>query len=277
MILERLRPVRVGRLGWLGGLDPDRDSDRLTGPPVAWVAGRRVEAARDALRTRGWAVLRGLPFVDGGRVDEAAVLAISTAFGAPSSRDGGVPIRRVTPAPLGDGTTFSSRAGAAGLHTDAQYHRVPESLVCMFMVRPAASGGLTRLLTVRDAMAAVERRADGGRLISLLTQPVWRWRVPAEFAVDRNRPQYSATAAVLGPGGTTIRWRGDNLAPELPAMYRAAAQSVDRCFDSAPGMITVGLDAGDLVVVDNRRVLHGRTWFADSDRLLLRVRLWDSP
>jgi alpha-ketoglutarate-dependent taurine dioxygenase len=42
-------------------------------------------------------------------------------------------------------------------------------------------------------------------------------------------------------------------------------------------VVTLDLRAGDLIVVDNRRVLHGRTWFDDSRRLLLRVRLWRRP
>lgn len=262
MILKPSQPLSVKH-----GARPDSVS--------AWAVDPRLRDARDLVRERGWAVLRDLPFVAGGRGDEGAALAIASAFGVPSSRDGGTAVRRVAPAPLGDGTTFSSWRGAAGLHTDSQYHSVPEPLVCMFVVRPAASGGLTRLLSADDAIAAVAGRPDGDELLALLAQPIWRWRMPQEFAADPTRPQDSPPTAVLDGEGT-IRWRSDNLAPGLPAAQRAAAHVVGRCFDEAAGAIALRLDAGDLVIVDNRRVLHGRTWFADSRRLLLRVRLWES-
>jgi alpha-ketoglutarate-dependent taurine dioxygenase len=305
MILERLRPSHPSNVRHR--IRPDSAS--------AWAADPRLRDAREIVRERGWAVLRGLPVTGEARADEATALAIAAAFGEPSSRDGGDPVRRVTPAPRGAGTTFSSWSGAAGLHTDSQYHRVPEPLVCMFMVRPAARGGLTRLLSARDAVDALADRPDGDELLGLLAQPVWRWRVPAEFAstrltapaakdrvaghvfrpvtrstaaikarstskspefaADRRRPEDSPPAAVLGADGT-VRWRGDNLAPGLPAAQTAAARVVDRCFDAAAGVVTLRLHAGDLVVADNRRVLHGRTRFVDSRRLLLRVRLWES-
>jgi hypothetical protein len=242
-------------------------------PPVP---GSALRAAETALRDRGWAVLRDLPFLVDGRPDPAAALAIAAALGVPSDRDGGVPVWPVAPAPLGGGTTFSSRAGRAGLHTDAQYHRVPEDLVCMFVVRAAASGGLTRVLAAADAVAAIGRQPGGSRLLGLLARPDWRWRVPAEFTADRARPQDSPPAPVLAGDGA-LRWRGDNLAARLPAALRAVAPLVDTVLDRAPEVVTLDLRAGDLIVVDNRRVLHGRTWFDDSRRLLLRVRLWRRP
>src|ERR1039457_3809389 len=115
----------------------------------------RLRAAAEALRDRGWAMLRDLPFIVDGHADERAVLSIATVCGLPSSRDGGRPVWPVRPAPSGRGTTFSSRAGSAGVHTDAQYRRVPEEFICLFVVRAASSGGLTRLLAAADAAAAI--------------------------------------------------------------------------------------------------------------------------
>jgi alpha-ketoglutarate-dependent taurine dioxygenase len=234
-----------------------------------------MRATLDELDEKGWAVLRDLPFLENGRPDVSAVLAIASAFGVPSSRDGGCRVWPVTPQPRGLGSTFSSMAGSAGLHTDAQYRSVPEELVCMFMVRPAAEGGLTRLLAARDAIEAISCRPDAERLLRLLARPDWRWRVPEEFAgaEDGFRHLVGPCAAVL-PGNSTIRWRGDNLSKEIPRALRHLAPVVDQCLDDAVGGVTIGLDPGDLVVADNRRTLHGRTWFDDRRRLLLRVRLW---
>ncbi|WP_194911417.1 TauD/TfdA family dioxygenase [Catenulispora rubra] len=241
--------------------------------------------ARRELRDQGWTVVRKLPFLVDGRVrvsgvgvgeevDRSAVLALALAaeFGRPSRRDGGAAVWPVQPAADGNGSTFSVTAGEAGLHTDSQYHANPEPLVCMFAVRPAEDGGHTRLLTAADAASALAKEPDSSNLLHALAAPVWQWRVPREFAAgDRT---VSPASAVL-PGDGTIRWRADNVvwrhggpAPQLVAR-------VAHALDTAPEVRTFPLEAGDALILDNRRVLHGRTSFADPRRLLLRVRLWE--
>jgi alpha-ketoglutarate-dependent taurine dioxygenase len=234
-----------------------------------------VRLAKAALHRRGWAVLRDLPFLAAGRADERAVLAIASAFGIPSGRDGGCHVWPVRPDPRGEGDTFSTRSGAAGFHTDAQYHRVPESFVCLFTVRPARTGGLTRVLSVGDATGTLRARADGERLLRSLAEPVWRWRMPHSLGGCGDAGGDPGGAPVL-PGDGTMRWRGDNLAAGTPSAQRSVVPAVEQCLDTAQGAQTLALRPGDVVIVDNKRALHGRTAFDDPQRLLLRVRLWAS-
>jgi alpha-ketoglutarate-dependent taurine dioxygenase len=230
-----------------------------------------LREARRALRSQGWAVLRGLRLPDGSVPDEPTALEVASHFGEPSDRDGGQVVWRVTPASRDAAATFSVRAGGAGLHTDAQYHAVPEDLVCLFGVRPAADGGLTQLLSACDAVTAVARHRDGARLLALLADAVWRWNPPGVFAADGRSP--APLAAVLPTDGT-IRWRADNLDAGLQDACLRAADAVSRCLENAPEVVTLRLGSGDAVIIDNQRTLHGRTSFADPCRLLLRVRLW---
>lgn len=259
------------------------------------LSGRRLPAAvvgllgtaRRQLAERGWTLL---PAIDFGLVDrgliashERAVLDLASEFGVPSTRDGGRAVWPVTPAALPNAAspraTFSARAGAAGFHTDAQYHDRPEDYVCLFVVRPAADGGLSRLLAVEPAISALKACAHGAESLDLMSRPIWRWRIPAEFDAAA-APEMSAMPALMpGPataGGLRIRWRTDNLDPALPARLHDAASLIGTVFNRAQGAVELQPRPGDVLILDNHRVMHARTWFSDPRRLLLRVRLWRS-
>jgi alpha-ketoglutarate-dependent taurine dioxygenase len=227
-----------------------------------------LSAAKAELARSGWTVLRGLPFLAGGRPDPDRVLEVAAAFGTPSARDGNRPVWPVAAATDRPGATFSLRAGEARLHTDAQYHRRPEDLVCLFCVRPAAAGGHTRVLHAADAVAAVRRHPRARQVLLELARPQWSWVAPEVFQAE------SGHRSAILPGDGTIRWRGDNLRSGLSVDQVRAAAAFEACVEAASGVVEVRLGAGDLVVLDNRRTMHGRTAFWDRCRLLLRVRLW---
>lgn len=178
----------------------------------------------------------------------------------------------VTPRAQGQ-STFSGRSGPAGFHTDAQYRANPEDYVCLFAVRPAADGGgSTLLLPFHAALEAIRERRDGGMLLAAMQRPGWRWRVPAESA---DGPHCAFPASVLDGCGR-IRWRADNLDALPTGAPAGAAGRIDEAFDAADGRVRLHLKGGDLLVLDNHRVLHAPTDFRDRRRLLLRVRLWET-
>ncbi|MEO3812670.1 TauD/TfdA family dioxygenase [Sphaerisporangium sp. B11E5] len=228
-----------------------------------------IARARDELAARGWAVLSDAPFLPHGRPDPEGVLRIATGFGRPSSRDGGREIWTVAPRTTRPGATFSMRAGGAAFHTDAQYHSRPEDVICLFVVRPAADGGDTMLLTARDVVATLRRDPAGETALERLAQPVWTWTPPDVFS-------RKAAAAVppmpVLPGDGTVRWRRDNLGPLCPPQAQAATV-LESGLRRAPAT-RLSQNPGDVIVIDNRRTLHGRTPFTDPERRLLRVRLW---
>ncbi|MFI6324087.1 TauD/TfdA family dioxygenase [Nonomuraea sp. NPDC050556] len=225
-----------------------------------------VERVRAELKQQGWGLARGVPFMKEGRPVPSEVLALAARFGRPSTRDGGRAVWPVRPS-LGDpAATFSLRAGPAAFHTDAQYHRDPEPLVCLFVVRPARDGGDSMLLSARaaadraEALSAVNRR--------LLSEPCWFWRPPAPY--EHTAPAWRAPVFA---GDGTVRWRADTLAPDLPRQVLQAGRAFAACLQDADAT-TIEQRAGDLLLIDNHRALHARTGFTDRGRLLLRVRLW---
>ena len=82
----------------------------------------------------------------------------------------------------------------------------------------------------------------------------------------------SSRHAVLGRGGT-VRWRHDNLRSGGSEQDGTARRFRDY-LEAHPDVVSVQLDAGDVLYCDNNRVLHGRTAFQDPRRLLYRTRLW---
>ncbi|WP_051760125.1 TauD/TfdA family dioxygenase [Herbidospora cretacea] len=218
-----------------------------------------TSGAADVLATRGWVVVRGAWDVP----THAQALRFAARFGRPSARDGGRAVWEVRPRPLGG--TFSQRSGPVPLHTDAQYHPDPEDLVCLFAVRPAADGGHSLLLPAGRALAALRARPDGARAETALRRPQWSWTTPAVFAGGRAAPPVPVFS------GDTVRWRPDNLVASEEG--RAAAAAFAAALAGA-GPAGVRLTPGDVLLIDNRRTLHGRTAFGDPRRLMLRVRLW---
>jgi len=213
-----------------------------------------------AVATRGWAVLSRAGFTDGEDVDHDAVIRIARCFGVPSARDGGTEIWPVAPRITDPLSTFSMRGGEARLHTDAAYRADPENRFALFCVRPAGDGGLSRLLDARAAMADVP-----GATLELLRRPVWRWTPPSTFGGEPD------VARAVATRDGRIRWRVDNL--DVDARLNAVAAEFDRYLDGHPLVAQLPLATDSVLVCDNERVLHGRTWFADRRRLLLRVRL----
>ncbi|WP_066375121.1 TauD/TfdA family dioxygenase [Herbidospora mongoliensis] len=219
--------------------------------------------AEDRLATRGWVVVRGSWDVP----THAQALRFAARFGRPSSRDGGRPVWEVRPRPLGG--TFSQRSGPVPLHTDAQYHPDPEDVVCLFAVRPAVDGGHSLLLSADQALTALRRHPEGARAEAALRRPQWSWTTPAVFSENPGRS--SPPAPVFA--GETLRWRPDNLVPVPESSWRAAASVfTDVLVRVEP--VEVRLAPGDVLLVDNHRTLHGRTSFADLQRLMFRIRLW---
>ncbi|MFC4588598.1 TauD/TfdA family dioxygenase [Sphaerisporangium corydalis] len=229
-----------------------------------------VERAKDELGRQGWTVLRKAAFLAHGRPDPAAVLRTVACFGRPSDRDGGCQIWPVAPRTTRAEATFSVRTGDAGFHTDAQYHRRPEDVVCLFVVRPAAEGGDTLLLTARDAVAALAREPMARPVLDSLSRPIWSWTPPEVFSGPGEAAR-QAPVPVL-PGDGTMRWRRDNLARLCPPQARAAAV-LESSLRRAPA-VRIRQRPGDVIVIDNHRTLHARSTFTDLRRHLLRVRLW---
>lgn len=226
------------------------------------------QATLAEVAARGWARFRVGDVVTAPERAEAALLEAVRGWGIPSRRDGGSDVWPIRPRLVDKGATFSVRSGPAGLHTDAQYHERPEDLVVICCVRPADHGGETTLLGLSDIWEAIRGQRDTADLERWLRAPIWGFSVPLEFGGGEG----VARVSILSDSG--IRWRRDNLRAEIDGAIEQIADTFAAVCESSLRKVVLPLGPGDALVMDNRRVLHGRLGFADPQRHLLRVRLW---
>ena len=151
------------------------------------------------------------------------------------------------------------------LHTDSTDWPVPNDLTCLWCVRPdPAGGGRSRLLAADDFVAHVCATA-GADAAALLATPV-PWRLSGELGGGVHHAPIAAAGEV--------RWMRYTIEAAGADLGDALAR-IERTTEAAGGVIDAALGAGDVLVVDNRRALHGRTPVDDaaSPRLLLRTKL----
>jgi gamma-butyrobetaine dioxygenase len=208
-----------------------------------------------AVLTRGVAVLHDVPCEPG------AVLAVARSFGYVRETNYGrlFEVRaEATPANL----AFTRLPIAP--HTDNPY-RDPVPTVQLLHCLVGAAGGGESTFTDGFHAAAALRTQDPAAFACLTTTPV-------TFGYSDDASVLRATGPMIGldPRGRIrqIRFNGRSLLPvRLPpaaavafyAAYRAFAELVS---DPA-AMVTARLSPGDCVIIDNTRILHGRTGFTD--------------
>jgi gamma-butyrobetaine dioxygenase len=159
--------------------------------------------------------------------------------------------------PIPEGRSYASNRAETPLHTDSQSHRgVPPHLQVMLCERAASSGGETTLL---DGWALLEQLAvaDPELFEALLNHPR---RIPFVFG------------DVIGP---TVALRGDALVfthSPMPARDEIGRRLAP--WITAAPRIELAIEADEVLLVDNHRMLHGRNAFTDDRRRFVRLLVW---
>jgi gamma-butyrobetaine dioxygenase len=221
--------------------------------PARWDWGRAVEPARldEALQTAGIAWLRAPELA--ARAEQDPWAAAETLFGKRPRLLERQPIHAIR-----GGRTFSSGSMPAPFHSDSQMFRgVPPHLQVMACRQAAERGGESVYLDTWELLSRLETE-DPGLLQDL-------------FSVERHFP--FVFGDVRGP---TLTLRGGSLVfthtPRPPA-NDALALRLQTWIDASPA-IEVRAEAGDLIVIHNHRLLHGRRGFDDARRAFTRLLVW---
>lgn len=159
--------------------------------------------------------------------------------------------------PVPHGRSFASTSGFTPLHTDSQSRRgVSPRWQVMLCARPAATGGETLLVDTWPLLERIEPQ-DPGLFQALLT---------------RTRRMRFVFGDVVGP---TVSLRGGGVV--LTHSPVAIGDDIERplaaWIDRAP-LIELRVEADEVLVVDNHRMLHGRRAFEDPQRRFLRLLVW---
>lgn len=171
--------------------------------------------------------------------------------------------------------TFSEHNQEAELHTDTQYRDLPERYMTLSCVNEANCGGGETFLL--DSQVILDRIKNDHVLLNELQQdfPI---AVPDIF-------HYEGKKFIERPiiaNYPKFRFRYDTFKKGLllqnPPDLNQKMNVLDSFFDlikNAPEMINFTLKKGQIILIDNHRLLHGRSSFVDVNRLLYRVRVDD--
>lgn len=264
-------------------LEPGRLADRSAqrealadAVAAAPALGQALTAARDELDATGAVVLEGAP------VSDAAVVLLAAVAGHATAEGNGVPERLVWDVRVADkagDAIRSQRADAFALHTDSSDAPRPHEFVGLACVTPAEDGTGRSLLIAAEHVAETLRREYGDRTVRLLADACFPFAAATATGLPISR------FAVLS-SDLRVRYRepvlrcGLELAdPPLDADHHAALEAFEDVVGREEIATHFRLVAGDVLLLDNRRVLHGRTRIgsaagAVSPRHLKRVKLY---
>jgi len=253
-------------------------------PPADDVTRRFLTALSDD--GPGFVVLRGL--APTGLDDQAGAdlcRAVLARVGTPRPEGSAAPLDHFvtgvgaprTPVPAGAGDPpRGSAAEDAGLapHTDRAGPPGPPRLLGLLCVRPAPKGGESLLVSGHT----VHRRLSGDRP-SVLPALHGDFHFGAERTLARSGPVFAPTGGRLRVQYNRYQIeRGHEAAGEpLTAAQVEALDAVDEVLDDESLFLRVPLRRGDLLVLDNHAVLHGRAPFTDHPDPLRRrclARVW---
>jgi len=167
-------------------------------------------------------------------------------------------VERQPIAPVPWGKSFASTSGQTPLHTDSQlFAGCPPDLQLMFCARPAERGGETTLL---DGWALLDRMAQvDPELFRALTRE--ERRIPFVFG------------EVVGPTLSLRRGRLVLTCSPMPLPQDPIAARLHPHLEATP-VLRIRPAEGEVLVVNNHRMLHGRTAFEDPERKLTRLLVW---
>jgi hypothetical protein len=201
---------------------------------------------REQLASDGWVHLR-----DVGSFEEAARdprFFVTRILGEDPWLLERQPIR-----PIEGGRSFASSMMTTPFHTDSQLALgMPPLFQCMLCVRPAESDGESVFLDTWPLLDSIAR-ADPDLFRDLFTIPR---RAPFIFG------------DVIGP---TVSRRGGHLVFTHSALAADAIAGRLAPFIAAAPVIELRPRAGDFIVANNHRLLHGRRSFEDPRREFLRL------
>jgi alpha-ketoglutarate-dependent taurine dioxygenase len=231
-------------------------------------------------------VIENLPF-SGFDLDvtKHALLAFASCIGEPIGadhyrRDLVWPVSPRHEMPPTYTPTITEHYGSAEFHTDSAFKVVPENYVLLFAHQPAADGGgLSLLLSASSVLAKLSETNCGRECMRILQSNSFPFRVPTAFTRHRRDTDVEWINAPILSDHPQIRYRYDLIASALECLHIPLSSEAEWAlayFKQALHQLSpcvLGLNRGDLLVLNNHSLMHGRTAFEDRNRMLLRVRL----
>ena len=208
---------------------------------------------------------------DLGAQSAVTLLAAAARLGHPvgyAQEHGGQVVQNIYPLAESVGQQISTSSDVPlAFHTETAFHPHKSHFLLLLCLR-----GDARAATTLCSVDAVVRRLDA-EVVQVLEQS--RFRTGVDLSFGRGDGWMTPPGPVLGRdarGAHTLTYDGE-LTVALDDAGRAALTDLTAAIASAA--TSVVLDTGDLLIVDNRRAVHGRTDFParfdGTDRWLQRT------
>ena len=172
-----------------------------------------------------------------------------------------------------DGKNFSKSSGEIPLHTDSQFKPKPENYFLLFALNvDDQSDGFSTLVKYTDLKENMLETDRGKEVYEFLKKVEFPSLTPDIFSTERK----VSFGKVIE--GDTIRYRKDTIInamsqfPNMEDRYRTSLEFLDQIINNNNLIETVRLKTNDMLIINNRKCLHGRTEFKDLDRHLIRIR-----
>ncbi len=214
----------------------------------------------DAVRRDGVALMKGVP------VEEGMVCRLVSLFGYVRETNYG---RLFDVRSEAKPVNMAFTSAGLGVHTDNPYRDPVPGLQLLHCLSADATGGASIVVDGFEAARRLKETAPED--YALLT----RWRVPFRYRNATTDLQARRPLIEADEGGrpTAIAYNNRSIAPlDLPADVMPAFYRAYRRFSQILGdpdlAVRFEMAPGDLFVVDNRRVMHGREAFTSGTRHL---------
>lgn len=254
----------------------------IPGNPASMDRASLARAIQEALRREGHVLIPGYGsrFADREAMKEEFT-ALCAAVGTLSPHVGDKVLWdiKANPAAAGAVLTYSEHAAEAQLHTDSQYSEDPEDAFALLTLKNAdCGGGRSLLLSVEDVLRELRELPGGHEVERTLRTTAFPFVVPTTFNKNGGSEREYNFGAMLRDDGIRFRVdtfekaiaeRPDLCTPEQVLAYRTIKQVIL----GSPSTLDFTLEAGDLVFIHNKTMLHGRTPFTDETRHLWRIRV----
>jgi hypothetical protein len=159
------------------------------------------------------------------------------------------------------------------LHTDGTHWPKPNDFTCLLCIAPDQhGGGRSRLLSVEELCAELKRSTP--QTLDLLASCDVPW------AIDDALGGGTSWDSVLGVG--SVRWLRRTIdvargaGAQIQTEVTEALDALSAVLAAGVGSTEIALDAGDLLIIDNRRCLHARTVIPcveESERMVSRIKV----
>ena len=238
--------------------------------PLPTLSRRMAGIAEELENGRGVVKLTGFPVDRYGEDDlRALYFGLGCHIGTPVGQNGGRGLMR---------DIRDSGGNRVDSSEGLRWHNDRTDVVSLLCVRKAQAGGVSRIVSavaIHDAMQA--RRPD---LLAVLYEDYYR-STPGD-EVGAETPYYPLPVFALCDGHFTCNFSKTYFEqaqriPEVPRLTEAQIEAVDMVTDLAEALcFEMPLDPGDMQLLNNHVIYHGRTPFSDNasagrDRLLYRL------